>query len=189
MQASQIERRRMLSLLGVGVLATRVDAVQEALQTLSGSPSTYKLAFFSAEQDKLIDRVSDMILPPDERSGGAHAARVSAYIDLIVANSPAAVRSRWKAWLPAFEAYAVAAKGKPFLQLAAADQAAILDALAPGLRSPRQPAEEFFAAARRLTIAGYYTSRIGLIDELGYKGNQVLASYPGCPHPPGSHGG
>lgn len=188
MQSPQLNRRRALALLGAGVLATRVHAAQEAAQALAAAPSSYQLAFFSPEQEKLIDRLSDLIIPPDERSGGAHDARVSLYIDLIVANSAAAVRSQWKTWLPAFDRHAVSVKGKPFLQLAPSDQAAILDALAPALRSPREPAEQLFAAARRLTVAGYYTSRIGLIDELGYRGNQALSSYPGCSHPPGAHG-
>lgn len=173
-------RRRILALMGAGVLADRADAVQSAMQILKNVPSNYKLAFFSAEQDKLIDRVSDMIVPADERSGGAHDARVSYYIDLIVANSSAEVQAGWKTWLPAFEMFAVSSKGKPFLQLSARDQAALLDALAPALKNPQTNPERFFAAAKKLTVAGYYTSKIGLIDELGYKGNQALPSYPSC---------
>jgi hypothetical protein len=33
-----------------------------------------------------------------------------------------------------------------------------------------------------LTADGYYTSQIGLMDELGYKGNMALAAYPDCVH-------
>jgi hypothetical protein len=34
-----------------------------------------------------------------------------------------------------------------------------------------------------MTADGYYTSRVGLVDELGYKGNTVLAAFPECTHP------
>ena len=37
-----------------------------------------------------------------------------------------------------------------------------------------------FRLVKNLTADGYYTSRIGLIDELGYTGNTALASFPSC---------
>jgi Gluconate 2-dehydrogenase subunit 3 len=44
---------------------------------------------------------------------------------------------------------------------------------------PAMPAR-FFVLAKNLTADGYYTSRIGLLDELGYTGNTALASFPAC---------
>ena len=38
----------------------------------------------------------------------------------------------------------------------------------------------FFRLVKHLTVDGYYTSRIGLLDELGYKGNGALGRFPGC---------
>jgi hypothetical protein len=46
-----------------------------------------------------------------------------------------------------------------------------------------QPGVEFFNSIKGYTISGYYTSEIGLIKELGYKGNSYLAEFPGCTHP------
>jgi len=31
-----------------------------------------------------------------------------------------------------------------------------------------------------MTADGYYTSRAGLVEDLGYLGNQVLAEFPEC---------
>ena len=45
---------------------------------------------------------------------------------------------------------------------------------------PRPPLEAFFAATKRGTIHGYYTSEIGIHKELRYKGNQILAEFQGC---------
>ena len=45
---------------------------------------------------------------------------------------------------------------------------------------PRPPLEAFFAATKRATIHGYYTSEIGIHKELRYKGNQILAEFQGC---------
>ncbi len=41
----------------------------------------------------------------------------------------------------------------------------------------------FFRLVKNLTADGYYTSRVGLIDELGYTGNKALAGFPACPVP------
>ena len=48
-----------------------------------------------------------------------------------------------------------------------------------GLSDPDLPAR-FFRLVKNLTADGYYTSRIGLLQELGYPGNTALAKFPGC---------
>lgn len=52
--------------------------------------------------------------------------------------------------------------------------------------SPMSPADvpvKFFRLLKNLTADGYYTSRVGLIDELGYKGNTALPQFPSCTVP------
>jgi hypothetical protein len=41
----------------------------------------------------------------------------------------------------------------------------------------------FFRLVKSLTADGYYTSRVGLLDELGYAGNRALAQFPSCSVP------
>jgi hypothetical protein len=36
----------------------------------------------------------------------------------------------------------------------------------------------FFTALKNLTADGYYTSRVGLLQELGYNGKDYLAAFP-----------
>ena len=52
----------------------------------------------------------------------------------------------------------------------------------------QQPADarlpaRFFRLIKNLTADGYYTSRVGLLEELGYVGNTMLAKYPSCSVP------
>jgi hypothetical protein len=59
---------------------------------------------------------------------------------------------------------------------------------APGDPSAsRTPADDvpvrFFRVLKNLTADGYYTSRVGLLDELGYKGNGALPAFPSCAVP------
>jgi hypothetical protein len=56
-------------------------------------------------------------------------------------------------------------------------------ATAPALLAPADVPVRFFRLIKNLTADGYYTSRIGLVDELGYKGNSALAAFPACAVP------
>jgi gluconate 2-dehydrogenase gamma chain len=52
--------------------------------------------------------------------------------------------------------------------------------------SPASPPEvpvRFFRLVKNLTADGYYTSRVGLLEEIGYTGNTALAQFPSCPVP------
>ena len=40
--------------------------------------------------------------------------------------------------------------------------------------------EAFFLTAKQATVHGYYTSEIGIHQELRYKGNKVLLQFVGC---------
>lgn len=50
----------------------------------------------------------------------------------------------------------------------------------PDPEGPQTPLEKFFAVTKRATVQGYYTSEIGIHQELKYKGNQMLAEFVGC---------
>jgi gluconate 2-dehydrogenase gamma chain len=49
--------------------------------------------------------------------------------------------------------------------------------------SPADVPVRFFRLLKNLTADGYYTSRVGLLDELGYKGNTALPEFPRCTVP------
>jgi hypothetical protein len=50
----------------------------------------------------------------------------------------------------------------------------------PQPAGPMDARVRFFRLVKNLTADGDYTSRVGLLDELGYTGNTFLASFPGC---------
>jgi gluconate 2-dehydrogenase gamma chain len=55
-----------------------------------------------------------------------------------------------------------------------------LDAPLDATMGEREMALRFFRLMKNLTADGYYTSRIGLLDELRYPGNTALAAFPAC---------
>jgi len=166
-----MDRRMALQLLGLGVAASRIAIAQEHLHTIATQPRNYKLQFFAPAEDRLIDQIAEMIIPADDHSLGAHAAGVSKYIDLVVANSSADVQANWRSRLAAMS---------DFLKLSRADQKSKLDKLAAVESHPATPEERFFATMKKMTLFGYYTSQVGLIQGLEYKGNAALSSFPGC---------
>lgn len=178
-----LKRRDLLALLGAGATAAQLEAFQHQHRQLRANPDGYRLQFFSAGENLLLDELSEMILPADERSPGARGAKVSLYIDLVVANSPTAVQEEWRTQLAALNV----AGGKPFLDLLPPERAALIDRLSPNEREPGTPAEKCFAAVKRLTLAGYYTSEIGVRQELGSKSPEALSRFEGCTHPAGTH--
>jgi len=179
-----IDRRTALELAALGVAANRLRAAEKHMHTLKTKPGAYKLRFFTEAENQLLDRVAEMIIPADMRSPGAHEARVSYHIDLVAAHSPRAVQQRWKAQLAAFDRIGA----RPFMDLPPEGQTSVLNQAAANETRPATEAERFFVAVKRAVVFAYYTSEIGMLKELRYQGNRVLAGFPGCQHPAGKHG-
>lgn len=142
-----------------------------------------RLRFLTAEQNTLVDELAEMIIPADAHSPGAREAKVSEFIDGVLANSDAGVQRAWSGGLAAVDAEAAKRHGKPFLKCTAPQRDSILRAMADGEESPKTELHRFFIMLKRQTLSGYYTSSIGLLKDLQYKGIVPLAAYPPCDHP------
>lgn len=138
-----------------------------------------KLKFFTAAEIAAIGEISELIIPADERSGGAKAAEVPAFIDLMVSESPQENKDLWRKGLAAMDTKA----GGSFAKAAKDKQIALLTEVSKNEMKPITLEERFFKAAKNMTIDGYYTSKIGIHDELKYKGNTYLREFKGCTHP------
>lgn len=177
-----MERRTALKLIAAGVMADRVDFAQHHLLQIAQAPQNYKLQFFSTAQNELLDRLSEIIIPADERSPGAHEARVSYFIDLMVANSHKTVQQEWTSGLQAVEEEAHQRFQASFVKCTAAQQDQIVAAMAANEGKPASQLERFFERLKLMTVNGYYTSAIGIHKDLQYIGNTALPTYHGCTH-------
>jgi hypothetical protein len=79
--------------------------------------------------------------------------------------------------------------GAEFLKAAPEQQAALLTILGSGRNKALgdQIGVEFFEAIKGLTITGYYTSEVGMKQELKDDGQMFFGELTGCTHP--EHGG
>ena len=138
--------------------------------------------FLNETDFRMISRIADLIIPATDTPGAVQAG-VPEYIDLVISRESQhqSVIADGLRWLDTQAKEHGAGK---FLELDENRQLAILEPLCEAADTEKTPGRnvQFFALIKRLTADGYYTSRVGLIDELGYKGNTVRDGYPECVH-------
>ena len=137
-------------------------------------------AFFSKDEFQMVDELSELIIPADEHSPGARAAQVAASIDRRLAEAlDPEMKTRWKDGLERIDVLSRQMHGKPFLGASSEQRTAVLTRMAQNEMKPQTPEERFFRDLKRSTARAYYTSRIGIHNELEYKGNTFLNEFAG----------
>jgi hypothetical protein len=141
--------------------------------------------FLSEADFRTISRISDLIIPETD-SPGAIGAGAPDYVDMVISRNAEqqGVVADGLRWLDG-EAKRLGAG--TFIELSEERQLGILEPLCEAAdANPSHPARtvQFFSLVKSLTADGYYTSKAGLIDELGYTGNTARQSFPGCTDAP-----
>lgn len=183
-----ISRRTALRTFGAaaGAFAAWPSLSQAGADTVAALQKTQaapRLVVLTAAQYATVDAIAETIIPADDHSPGARAARVADYVDLVLSESEAPTREAWAAGLVALDRASRDRFAAPFARASAAQQAALLTELSRTELAPQTPLETFFKAAKGATIRGYYTSEIGLRQELQYQGNAFVPEFVGCTHP------
>ena len=129
--------------------------------------------FLTTDELTLLDELTELIIPTDDHSPGARAAKVAAYIDRRLAEAfENDVRTRWRAGLKAIDAAAQSTHGQPFMACREDQRIAVLTKLS-------DDKDKFFSELKTNTVRGYYTSEIGIHKEMEYKGNTLLQEFVG----------
>jgi hypothetical protein len=138
----------------------------------------YDPQFFSPAEYRLLDQLSELIIPRDE-TPGAHDAGVVEFIDHMVAHDPS-IQFQFRRGLGLVNALAFQTQAQDFLSLPLDKQEGVLRKIAtPSQSEIEGPA--FFKLLRSYTVMGYYTSRAGL-ESLDYPGLRLYSASPECPH-------
>ena len=146
-------------------------------------PATEVARFFNPQEMETIATISDLIIPTDEHSPGARAAGASGFIDLMVNESPNETKALWRDGLAAVERMSQLQFSATFIQASQEQQVSLLKTISRNERRPKKIEERFFVAIKSLTVDAYYTSAIGIHQDLRYKGNAILKEFVGCTHP------
>jgi hypothetical protein len=170
-------------LLPLPAVAAEPSQAETPSASPEAKPAEAKSAarFLTAAQHALVDELSETIIPADTHSGGAKAARVADYIDQVLRESPDdAQRALWREGLHLVDVMSQHYHGKSFVDASPEDRISVLKILSDNDRMTDLPEVRFFIELKRLTVRGYYTSKVGIHDELEYKGNRILQDFVGC---------
>jgi gluconate 2-dehydrogenase gamma chain len=183
---SEMNRREALTLIALAPFAGA------AARPLEAKPVEAELApqqaqqhrFFTAHEFALATALADLILPADERSVSASAAGVPEFVDFMLMDEATSEAGRVAvrgglAWM---DVESRRRYQRPFLELAAAEQTAILDDIAwPGRAKPEfSHGVAFFSRFRDMVASGFWSSQVGVRD-LQYLGNVPNPTWNGCP--------
>lgn len=177
-QEGDLSRRDLIRL---GAAATVAASLGLGKPLAAQSPAAAAAAtFFTPEELALVDELSELIIPTDEHSPGAKAAKVAAFIDARLAEAwDEHARTDWRDGLKRIDQLSREATGQPFMQSSADQRLATLTRIARNENKPQKPEELFFAQLKSRVVDAYYTSEIGIKQEMDYKGNTYLPDFAG----------
>ena len=167
--STSLSRRELVALLSGAAITLQLPAAEP------GAP-----LFFTKEEFALLDHLTEMIVPADDHSPGAHEAGVAAFIDRTTAEAfLPEQKTNWRKGLALVDAMANKAKQRPFLKCSPAEQVQLLQTMAANEQRPKTPEEKFFGQLKQTTAFAYYSSKVGIHQEMEYKGNVLLPKFVG----------
>jgi hypothetical protein len=155
------------------------QAAQAAMSAADWTP-----AVLTAHQNETVVILTELIIPETD-TPGAKAARVNRFIDRVLAVAKAENREPFLRGLDWIDQRSRVLFGTNFADTDPANQTRLLTRLSTETDSDRedQLGVEFFRAIKSMTINGYYSTEIGLRQELGDSGRMFQAVSQGCDHP------
>ena len=162
----------------------RRDLIRIGAGAALAAPAAFAAAdapkFFTPAEFALVDELTELIIPADDHSPGARAAQVAAYIDARAAEAfEAKERDDWRNGLKLVDELSRKMHGHTFMEAGAGERVEVLTRMAKNEMKPKTPEEVFFRDLKHATAHAYYTSKIGIHQEMEYKGNVMLEEFVG----------
>lgn len=155
----------------------RIAAAAVAAAPLAAQPAP---RFFTSTEFRVVDELSEIIIPADDHSPGARAAQVAAYIDQTLGESfDEEPKQDFREGLQLVDKLCREMHHASFLDATPEQRVAVVARMARNEKNPKKPEEHFFARIKERTAHAYYTSKIGIHQEIEYKGNTMLNEFVG----------
>lgn len=179
-----IERRELFKVLGATLLATHQGSAQHNHEPPAAvNVEDYTPRFFSDAQYRTIDHLTEILIPADDQSPGAHAAGVRFYIDTVLHYADAGTQQKWQRGLAAVDESARASFNKAFGECTTQEQEQVVAVMARNEKAPTTELEFFLGLLKSVTVEAYSVSEIGTTRYFGYTGNTAIKEFLGCNHP------
>jgi hypothetical protein len=192
---SRRDAMRRLAAGGIGTAASglwvetlsalaRTQAAHVHPSAASSQAAAWVPKVFNRHQRETVATLAELIIPETD-TPGARAAGVDRFIDAVLKDATPGDRKRFLDGLVWIDSRSKALAGADFVSSTPVQQVALLTELAPaeGTSGEAPAGVDFFQAIKSMTITGYYTTEIGLQQELGDDGRLVMATFEGCTHP------
>src|SRR5262245_33086925 len=182
-KGSAPSRRQALRALATAIAATAPfdrllagQVHQMAAQAAVASGGTYVPTALSPHEYQTVERLADLIIPVENSAPGALQAGVPAWIDMLCAVNDR-LRTIYKDGVAWLDAATKRRDATDFASAPASSQTALLDLIAYRRNDSPELAGgiQFFTWIRRMTVDGFYTSRVGMRDV--YLGNSPSATF------------
>ena len=163
-------------------LQARAEAHTQAAQAAAGA-TEWAPSVLTPHQNEAVIALTELIIPATD-TPGAKAALVNRFVDHVLSAADAKERSEFIKGLTWLDDRCRARVGKDVAGASAAELTTVLTPLAvEGTGAADDgPGIAFFHAIKSMTITGYYTTEVGLRQELGDDGRMMLGAFEGCTH-------
>ena len=179
---SELSRRELLQSIALSVtLGGLSPAAAQHVHSMAAderaSTGAYKPKALNPHEYQTMEKLADLIIPPDDKSPGAVASGACEFIDLLASQNPRLldIYTGGVGWL---DRAMQRRYSTDFLSAKPNQQIALLDLIAYQKNESAElgPGINFFEWARHMVVDAYYTSAIG-IKALGYMGNTAVSKF------------
>jgi hypothetical protein len=170
---NDLSRREAIKLGAAATVAASLGVGDAGAQVRVGG-------FLTEAEFALLDELSEMIIPTDDHSPGARAAKVAAFIDARLAEAwDEKDRTDWRSGLALIDRLSQESNGVPFMKALPEQRVAVLTRMSQNESDPKKPEERFFKELKSRVVYAYYTTEIGIKQEMEYKGNTYQSEFAG----------
>jgi hypothetical protein len=137
-----------------------------------------------AHQNETVIALTEAIIPATN-TPGAKAGLVNRFIDAVLEDADSHERREFLRGLAWVDGRCLELFGADFVAASPEQQTALLTIISSerNRTASDQIGVEFFRAIKSMTITGYYTSEVGMREELGDDGQVFFSEFQGCTHP------
>ncbi|HEX5412044.1 MAG TPA: gluconate 2-dehydrogenase subunit 3 family protein [Terriglobia bacterium] len=151
-----------------------------AAASAKAAKADWSPAFLDQHQSETLDVLGERIVP------GSSKAQVNRFIDLLLSVDTQDAQKKFLASLSAFEAESLKRFSHPYKEVSENQQNEILESASTTKpadvaesRPQRTTMRDHFENIKNWIVGAYYSSEIGM-KELGWTGQVVFPSFPGC---------
>jgi len=167
----------LAGLSGEALLAEGESIHKHVTTKVTSNPSALKV--FNSHQNQTVIALGELIIP-QTNTPGAKAAKVNEFIDVFLSSGSPSKRQEFLEGLEWIDLRSQALFQKPYVQATSEQQTELLTRLSVPNSTETTTGQNFFKLIKSLTVFGYYTSKVGIEEELKFEG---WVEYKGCTHP------